>query len=334
MDTAKNDSWGLARQAGVCEAADLVSRLLPLVLLSAHLLGAPPVLTPAVTREDALVLKSTGSLDRDAVPECSALLASATQERVLWTLSDSDGPARLVAIRPSGLVALPPTAGPGFGQKKYLGVDVVGARNLDWEALASDGAGNLILGDVGNNLSRRRELFLYVIPEPTVGAASVTPTRRLTFTWPDQVEFPDPEQSHDCEAMFWYRGKLHLLTKHRRDTRSRLWRAEIPSTASRAYLSPVGAFDAHGMVTDASVSPDGRHLAVLTYRLLWVFDISRKPENPLTGPALARPLQPPVSQWQLEGCAWLDNETLILGSEEGGLFQVKLRELSAPVSER
>lgn len=319
---------------GFCEVIDLVRRLLSLVFLSAPLLGGPVVLTPAVTRQDPLVLKSSGSLDRDAVPECSALLASTTQERVIWTLSDSDGPTRLVAVRPSGLVALPPTAGPSFGLKKYLGVDVVGARNLDWEALASDGAGNLILGDVGNNLSRRRELFLYVIPEPTVGATTVTPSRRLTFTWPDQLEFPDPEQSHDCEAMFWYRGKLHLLTKHRRDTQSRLWRAEIPTTASRAYLSPVGAFDAHGMVTDASVSPDGRHLAVLTYRLLWVFDLSRKPENPLSGPALARPLQPPMSQWQLEGCAWLDNETLILGAEEGGLFQVKLQELSAPTGAR
>lgn len=319
---------------GDWENVHLVSRLLSLLLLVAPLVGGPPVLTPAVTRNDALVLKSSGALDREAVPECSALLTSPTQDRVLWTLSDSDGPARLVPIRPSGLVALSPTVTPGFGGKKYLGVDVVGARNLDWEALASDGAGNLILGDVGNNLSRRRELILYVIPEPTVGTVSVTPTRRLTFTWPDQVEFPDPEQSHDCEAMFWYRGKLHLLTKHRRDTQSRLWRAEIPSTATRAYLTLVSAFDAHGMVTDASISPDGKHLAVLTYRMLWVFDLSRKPENPLSAPALARPLQPPITQWQLEGCGWVDNETLLLGAEEGALFRVKLDELAAPEAGR
>lgn len=300
--------------------------LVPALALSA----AVNVLTPAVTCKEPLVLRLAGSLDHEAVPECSALLASPTQERVLWTLSDSDGPARLVPIRPSGLIAQPAGAPPVFGGKRYLGVEVAGARNLDWEALAADGAGNLILGDVGNNLSRRRELVLYVIPEPAPGATVATPTRRLTFTWPDQVEFPDPEQSHDCEAIFWYRGKLHLLTKHRRDTQSRLWRAEIPASASRAYLTLVGAFDAHGMVTDASVSPDGRRLAVLTYRMIWVFDLSRSPENPLSAPALARPIQPPVSQWQLEGCGWLDNETLLLGAEEGGLFRVKVDELSSP----
>lgn len=307
-----------------------MSRLLPILLSAACLGAAVPVLTPAVTCQEPLVLKSVGGLDREAIPECSALIASPSQERVLWALSDSDGPARLVPIRPSGLVAVPAGAAPSPTGKKYLGVEVAGVRNLDWEALAADGSGNLIIGDVGNNLSRRRELLLYIVPEPQLGATSVTPARRLVFTWPDQVEFPDPEQSHDCEAMFWYRGKLHLLTKHRRDTQSRLWRAEIPATATRAYLTQVGAFDAHGMVTDASVSPDGRHLAVLTYRMLWVFDLSRSPENPLSGPALARPLQPPVMQWQLEGCGWLDNETLLLGAEEGGLFRVRLDELAAP----
>jgi len=291
------------------------------------------VLTPAVTRTDPLTLTQVGTVDHQAVPECSALIASPTQERLFWALSDSDGPVRLVPIRPSGLVALPAGVAPVFGGKRYVGVDIVGARNLDWEALAADGAGNLIIGDVGNNLSRRRELVLYLVPEPQVGATSAAPARRLTFAWPDQTEFPDPELSHDCEAIFWYKGRLHLLTKHRRDTLSRLWRAEIPASANRAYLTLVGAFDAHGMVTDASLSPDGRRLAVLTYRMLWVFDLAAKPDNPLAAPALARPIDPPVGQWQLEGCAWTDNDTLLLGSEQGGLFRVRLSDL-APVSGR
>lgn len=307
-------------------------RLLPacLLLLSVSAIAEAPFLAPALTRKDPLVLRQAGGLDRAAVPECSALLASPAHGRLLWAVSDSDGPARLVPIRPSGLVVTPPGAPIGFGAQRYLGVEVVGVRNLDWEALAADGAGNLILGDVGNNLSRRRELILYILPEPAPGAATVTPTRRLSFQWPDQTEFPDPEQAHDCEAIFWYRGKLHLLTKHRRDTRSHLWRADFPASAARAYLTQVGAFDAQGMVTDASVSPDGRRLAVLTYRVLWVFDLARSPLNPLAAPVVGRPIQPPMSQWQLEGCGWLDNETLLLGAEEGGLFQVKLSELAAP----
>jgi len=304
-------------------------RCLATIFLScASLAAAVHVLTPPVTRSEPLALTQAGTVDREAVPECSALVASPTHERLFWTLSDSDGPARLVPIRPSGLVAVPAGSAPLFGGRKYLGVEIPGARNLDWEALTADGSGNLILGDVGNNLSRRRELVLYVIPEPAPGAESAAPTRRVTFAWPDQTEFPDPELSHDCEAIFWYKGKLHLLTKHRRDTLSRLWRAEIPPSVNRAYLTLVGAFDAHGMVTDASISPDGRRLAVLTYRVLWVFDLAAKPDNPLSAPALARPIDPPVAQWQLEGCAWSDNETLLLGAEQGGLFRVKLSDLA------
>ena len=302
----------------------------PLFCAVVALATDPSLLHPAVTDTRPLVLQTVGGLDRQAVPECSALLVSPTQDRVVWTLSDSDGPARIVPIRPSGLIAQPSVKpdGTASAASKYLGVEIVGVKNLDWEALASDGTGNLIIGDVGNNLSRRRELVLYFVPEPLVGATSVTPTRRLSFTWPDQVDFPDPDQRHDCEAMFWYRGKLHLLTKHRRDTESVLWRVEIPAVSTKAYLSRVGAFDAHGMVTDASLSPNGKYLAVLTYRMLWLFDVSKTPENPLTGQAWARPIQLPVSQWQVEGCTWLDGETLLLGSEEGGLFRVKLDELT------
>ncbi len=287
--------------------------LFPVLALAA---GFPARSVPADTRPP-LALVASGAVDRRSVPECSALAASPRHPRVLWTLSDSGGPARLVPVRPSGLAVAP--ASPG--------VLVTGAANLDWEAVVADDRGNLVVADVGNNLSRRRELHLYVVPEPEPAAAATAPARRLTFSWPDQSQYPDPEQRHDCEAVFWHKGRLHLLTKHRRDTLTTVWRAEPAPGSDRAYLTQVGAFDARGMVTDAAVSPDGRWLAVLTYRVLWVFDLSGKPENPLSGAAHARALAPPVGQWQLEGCAWADDAAIILGSEEGAIFRVPIGEV-------
>ena len=293
-------------------------RPLNLLLLFAALARAvefPPRVVPPDLRP-AFGLEISGRMDRKSVPECSALVASRRDPKVFWTLSDSGSPARIVPIRAGGQPVL--SSG---------GVDVTGASNLDWEALVADDAGNLVIADVGNNLSRRRELHLYVIPEPAPGSTATMPARLHRFAWPDQTQFPDPDQRHDCEAAFAYRGKVHLLTKHRRDTLTELWRADLSSTSDRAYLTQVAALDARGMVTDASVSPDGKWLAVLTYRVLWVFDLSGQPENPLSGPAHCRALAPPAAHWQLEGCAWIDDATLLLGSEEGALFRVPLAEI-------
>jgi hypothetical protein len=81
------------------------------------------------------------------------------------------------------------------------------------------------------------------------------------------------------------------------------------------------------MVTDAAVSPDGKRLAVLTYTFLWVFDLPATGEAFFSGPARSAPLSLPALSWQVEGCSWLDDATLLLGSEQGDLFRLPLAAL-------
>ena len=202
-----------------------------------------------------------------------------------------------------------------------------GATNVDWEAIAGDERGQMVVGDVGNNVSRRKELACYLFREPVAGTTEVADVRKVTFAWPDQTAFPDPELAHDCEAMFLLRGKLYLLTKHRRDTLTDLWRADLPATGDRATLTKLGRFDIGGMVTDACLSPDRTRLAVLTYRNVWVFDLPATGEDFFRGRALYAPLSPPVLSFQLEGCAWADAANLLLGSEQGDLFRLPLTQL-------
>lgn len=279
---------------------------------------------PAVQRREAaegpaLALRASGKLDPKLVPECSALFPSRRHPGVFWTLSDSGAKPVLVPVRADGSKV--------FTAKGYAqGVALAGASNVDWEALAGDDEGNLIVGDVGNNVSRRKELAFYLCAEPAPDAASV-PVRKVTFAWPDQTAFPDPELAHDCEAMFLLRGKLYLLTKHRRDTLTDLWRADIPATGDRATLTKLARFDIGGMVTDACLSPDRTRLAVLTYRNVWVFDLPATGEDFFRGRAVHATLSPPVLSFQLEGCAWADASNLLLGSEQGDLFRVPLGEL-------
>lgn len=279
----------------------------------------PPVQRREPAEGAALSLRASGKLDPKLVPECSALWPSRRQPGVFWTLSDSGAKPVLVPVRADGSKV--------FTAKGYAqGVALAGATNVDWEALTGDDEGNLIVGDVGNNVSRRKELAFYLCPEPAPEAESV-PARKVTFAWPDQTAFPDPELAHDCEAMFFLRGRLYLFTKHRRDTLTDLWRADIPAAGGRATLTKVARFDIGGMVTDACLSPDRSRLAVLTYRNVWVFDLPATGEDFFRGRALYAPLSPPVLSFQLEGCAWVDSAHLLLGSEQGDMFRLPLTQL-------
>jgi len=268
----------------------------------------------------SIELKSVGKLNLKLVPECSALWASPSQPGVFWTLADSGAKPAINPILADG--TLVPAA------KGYRGaVTLKGATNVDWEAITGDASGNMIVGDVGNNVSRRKELAFYLLKEPKPGVTEVTEVRKVTFAWPDQTAFPDPELAHDCEAIFLLRGKLYLLTKHRRDTLTDLWRADIPSAGDRATLTKLARFDVGGMVTDACISPDQKRLAILTYRNVWVFDVPVVGEDFFRTPALHAPISPPMLSFQLEGCSWVGNSHLLLGSEQGDLFRIALTDL-------
>ncbi len=284
-------------------------------------LGAEPeVIRRVVPDMPTVELKSTGRLNLKLISECSALWASPSQPGVFWTLSDSGAKPAITPIRADGSSVMTPK---GY----WGGVVLKGALNVDWEAITGDAAGNVIVGDVGNNVSRRKELAFYLFKEPKLGGAEVTEVRKVTFAWPDQAAFPDPELTHDCEAMFLLRGKLYLLTKHRRDTLTDLWRADIPPTGDRATLTKLARFDVGGMVTDACVSPDQKRLAILTYRNVWVFELPAAGEDFFHAPALHAPISPPMLSWQVEGCSWVDSGHLLVGSEQGDLYRIALTDL-------
>ena len=137
----------------------------------------PPLAISPVSREtEPLALVPAARHSRELVDENSGLENCSTAPGAFWTLNDSGGEPRLFAIRADGSLVAPEGAG-----SAYRGVLLTGRRNVDWEAVAADGAGNLVVADIGNNESRRRNLCFYVVPEPSPLAEKTAAARKISF---------------------------------------------------------------------------------------------------------------------------------------------------------
>jgi hypothetical protein len=212
-----------------------------------------------------------GQFTEPAIKESSGFVKSRQFENLFWTHNDSGDLPRIFATTDKG--------------ELIRQVTIEGAKNVDWEDITTDDAGHLYLGDIGNNDNDRRDLSIYVIKEPDPRqASSAQVIKRIHFQYPDQSLFPDPQyQNFDSEALFWANGHLYLLTKHRSDRRTALYRFEHLQDDQRQTLTRLGDFEVDGMVTGADASVDGSKLLVLCYEYIYLFEKPRSGDNYLAG---------------------------------------------------
>ncbi len=271
--------------------------------LPADLPSPPPALVPI------------GRLGAPALVESSALLASPAHPGVFWSLNDSGGQPVLFALDASGAPVGPPE-----------GFTLPAARNTDWEALASLPDGRLVIGDIGNNANQRRDLALYLWPEPALASPGPSPAPepvRIPFGYADQTTFPHLVPRHDAEALAWFDDALHLFSKHRADGWTTLYRfAHLDPAAPPQALAPLARFHAGSPVTDAAVSRNQLHLALLTYRGAWLFTRPAPGHDFWSPPATAA--FAPFTAGQCEGLAWLDSDTLLLTNEGRDVLRLPL----------
>jgi hypothetical protein len=277
----------------------------------AALLGCawfPPLPTPKLS--GAWATHHTASRE---IREASGLALSSAPPPRLWTHNDSGDRARLFLIDLDGALVA-----------EYA---VDGAKAIDWEDIASDGAGHLFVGDIGNNRSARRDLRVYRLkePDPSEPARRVRVERTLRFRYADQTAFPDPALAYDAEALYFADGALWILTKHRSDAGTTLYRLEDSASDAEQVLQPVQrlalpvATALFGTVTAASVSADGKLVAVLLYTDLLVFP--RNADGTLGAEPRAHIALDPRRTGQVEGIAWLGG-ALVFCNEPGDLFRI------------
>ncbi len=144
--------------------------------------------------------------------------------------------------------------------------------NRDWEDLSSDPAGNLYIGDFGNNRNARRNLRIYRY-HPESGRLD-----SILFRYPDQRAFP-PYRTEDwnfnCEAMVFFRDSLHLFSKNVFQGNFFTKHYVLPARPSRAgadgkpeeYVAELrdSLLVPNRVITGAAISPDGQTLALTGY---------------------------------------------------------------------
>lgn len=289
-----------------------------LIILALTVYVNAQVITPDIPKTAAADIAPYAKFNFDQISESSGLVKSRIWKNVYWTHNDSgDGPRIFPVTRDGKIIK------PRWSKDWYRGIEIPDAVHVDWEDIAADNDGFLYIAAFGNNDNIRRDLAVYVIkdcyPEETV-LTSVF--KKINFHYPEQTEFPPKNNNFDAEALFWADGKLYLLTKHRADNNTCLYRFDSTEPFVDNPLTKISEFAIGGQVTGADCSPDEKKLAVLTRKSVWLFELTGDSDNYFNG----KTSYLPVSLDQCEAIC-LDSESMIIANEEGNLYQIPIADL-------
>ncbi|MBX3435330.1 MAG: hypothetical protein KF847_18600 [Pirellulales bacterium] len=269
-----------------------------------------------------LALETGRPLPPGPATENSGIVRSRLWPDVFWMHNDSGDEPRIYPVRRDGST---------FAQERdndaAPGIEIGGAINVDWEDIAVDDRGHVIIADVGNNGNNRRDLALYYLAEPAPTAERTTFLRRVFVRYEDQPSFPAPADdfNYDAEAVFTLGAQVFVLTKHRSDTATKLYRYDpeepLPPGGEAATLRLLDRFELGGQATAADASTDGKRLIVAAYNAFWLFEIA-DPRFPLRGAVSWLPFAGPE---QIEAVCFADDSTILAADEVSArLFEISL----------
>lgn len=216
-----------------------------------------------------------GYLSDENISEASGMAASHRTKNLFWTHNDGGNPAVIYALWENGSV---------LGQ-----VRLTQAKNIDWEDMASftwKKRHFLLIADVGDNSSKRKQCTLYIIEEPSLTDIKgedpgISPRWRIDFIYEDGPR--------DCEAVAVDVSTGHCLLLSKRDDPPRLYRLPLFSPPGKSpgvavkislisALPPPGLedlFQPYGgnrsQPTAMDMTSDGQNLVILTYKNAYLY---------------------------------------------------------------
>jgi hypothetical protein len=246
----------------------------------------------------------------------------AEKDNLFWTLEDNGNANKIYGLN-------------GKNGKIERTITIENATNIDWEEITKDKAGNLYIGDFGNNDNVRKDLCIYKIDKKSLDKKKADSAYKISFSYPEQKEFP-PQKSglfFDLEAFFEYNNNFYLFTKNRSKGASFVYK--IPNKAGFHQAVLLGKIKTgegfnHFKITGATISPDASKVVLLGHEKIVLL------EN-FKGDGFLKGKQSQLEfghSSQKEAVCFKNNETLIIADEKttmtgGNVYEVSLSKLKS-----
>lgn len=242
------------------------------------------------------------------------------ETNIIYTLEDSGNKNALYAINSKG--------------KIEKTITISNASNVDWEDITKDKAGNIYIGDFGNNDNKRRDLCIYKVAKNQLSKDVASAEYKISFSYPEQTEFPPKkkEMFYDVEGFFEQNGYFYLFTKNRsKGFDGTAFIYKIKNAAGTQKAVKTGEFRTcnnynHCVLTSASISPDGKKVALLSHDKVLLF-------KGFKGDLFHKGTQTQIELnhfSQKEAIVFKDNNTLLIADEKadkigGNVYEFKLK---------
>lgn len=227
-------------------------------------------------------IQKIAALENDQIHESSGIALSTRDDAVLWTHNDSGDSARIFALDLQG--------------RHLAEVAIEDATFRDVEDITSfkkDGKSWLLIGDIGDNLSRHNSCTLYLIEEPTVGTVGAPASTTVSVSRTFEYRYEDGPQDCETLAVDPETNTIYLVEKNTfsvKDAVATIYELPWPHASNEDVLtakaigtmsfpvdmSPGGAESEQFILfpfttTAGAISRDGSRFIVLTYTVAYEY---------------------------------------------------------------
>jgi len=224
----------------------------------------------------------------------------------------------------------------GVDRKGNLTSDVLveNAENHDWEDITKDAAGNIYIGDFGNNENDRQNLSILKVDLKDASQKSTKVTQTTTFHYEGQTEFPPKKSNwlYDCEAFVEMNGNFYLFTKNRSKGFDGTFLVfQVPNKAGNFEAKLIGKLKLDGGYSDAAITS-----ATINSTKDKIVLLNHKNIQILTGFSADDFSKTKIEKVSLnhnsqkEAVVFIDDKTLLIadekdGKEGGNVYQFSLK---------